>query len=626
MCSDYSFDSLDTFEKKRVFLVKHALYKAYTESRKEKISFHRIINTLLLLFQSPIVLVLYREDDRKDEYGNPQKTYKEIFNTIDDPRLSVVFRKNLDKYSFNKGRKNSYLKEEYVFEYLHMISGINYGMLLFNIERNSNGHHDNDSLVFKIITKKEDACGEKRTESKLFTALWTLINKTPYSEKLGLDSHLKSILDELDKKESNSRRKLPNELCNTIINEDFSSKVILSIKEILDDVYTSIYRSPIISPRGKFPPNIFFFFRYQKDLNYIRHGNYDYNISMILPKKQEEHIRKMLFIMKENKELIHEAVPENTWKYPVTEFCDTSEIEHSDLVVMPEENEEYFYQKIAEQFWDLLFNDNNGIDKIIESLNTPFSKKSYSVADPVLSTGVLYVRKAPFNHGGKERLIEFDLNKISIDNPENIDFLRIVSTYYIMSGIAPKSKNSTLRLLLLPIRVYGTTSFCIGSITTVDNEKNTWSEDSTWDFFFHFSTDIGQKVTRKIRKDMELKYIEMLSLIMSIGLDECIRTREDDVIFSTLRFKRVINQYLVWLARFYPYDIVYFLEDRDGVLVENDKFIVIENIKLFFQIFKNPFFERNVEYDFLPKDKIIKILDIAIINALDSYRRKAKNV
>lgn len=93
MCAGSNIERLNSFEQKRVYLVKHALYKAYTESRKEKISFHRIINTLLLLFQTPIGFVLYREDERKDEYGKVNKIYKKIFQTLDDPRLSVIFGK-----------------------------------------------------------------------------------------------------------------------------------------------------------------------------------------------------------------------------------------------------------------------------------------------------------------------------------------------------------------------------------------------------------------------------------------------------------------------------------------------------------------------------------------------------
>lgn len=596
-------ENLKDFEMKRLYLVKHELYRAYTETSKEKVSLYKIINIILLLFQTPIALVLYKKCFIDNEIK-----FKLVLKTVHDSSIGNKFSDNLNKYhEFSK----PYLENDNISEYLHEIPGSSYGMLMFNMHRGEG----KNNIAFSIISKKDKENHPRSKESIIFEYLWKLLRSTSYSKMLGLGDHLEKILNSIgvEKKE---KKKVSNHYYKAEVPCKEANDIYRNIESVIDKTYKSLYRTPLISVNNKFPPNIFFFYKFFIKSGTHRYGGYKYDTAIILPPSQEGHVREMFSHIKHNKEIFLSKKEEGKWVYPKTIFDD--EWVHSSSIVGYEDNENYSYENLMEQFYDILFNQENGIDIIINSIKSNFTDRASSLADPVISTGIMYIRRKPFSDGGDDRIKGFDPSeKINLNDEKNIDILRLISTSYLMTSMAPSSTNESLRMLLMPVRINGSTTFCMGTITSVSNDISLEGQgQGHWDLFFHFFTNTGKKGVGKIRKEMELSYLRELSKIITNSLISNTKENNGKIIISTNRFKKEVNISLVRIAHYYPYDILNFINKKSEDIEDYNKVVLLQNIKIYFDVLLNPFFEKKVMYNFFTTEEIVRILNEAIKNSL----------
>lgn len=603
-------DDLHDYEKKRIYLVKHALYKAYTESRIEKISIQKIMNILLLLFQSPVVLSLYREESKS--------IYRNIYNTIGDSGISDDFYKYLSKYNIGNER-NDYLSSDYIDEYLHIIPSMGYGFLIFNITRKEK---EKIKVIFNIVSRSPNKYNHRERNSNLFEALWGMLNKTPYAYKIGLSKHVKNVLDDL-------KIKHPNYNNSTIFTSEnippvFHVKCINGVKDVIEVVYKSIYRTPLLSTEEKFPPNVFFFIKtYTKD-NYTRFHNYNYEVSIILCDTQKYHVEKTLQLIRNS-----QSSSDGTWSFPLTKFTtEDGKTRHDMAFFNFEKNDEYPNENLKNKFWELL-SGKNGIDIIIAAIEAPFGENAMSLVDPSMSSELLYVRRKPFLYGGLDRISsKIDYSEIDLSDKKNVDILRIISIYYLMASASPESSIETLRVLVMPTKISGATVFCTATTTTseeevkinkyikeleeenitekekklrIENKENKLrEEDSTWDYFYHFATDIGTKVTNISRNVLKKKYIELIDYIFKTQLHEnVILIKKGEFNFKSKDFIVNVNNHFIWMSRIYPYNVIQISDENS--YNKNQSFKISKDI-FYMSFIENPFFDKSSDRIFISDD------------------------
>jgi hypothetical protein len=192
------------------------------------------------------------------------------------------------------------------------------------------------------------------------------------------------------------------------------------------------------------------------------------------------------------------------------------------------------------EFWNFLESE-EGIKKLGEIISKEVGSFSRSMADPVFSTGLIHINQA-FELGGLDRIFYSKLLSgetfKDFDSDVQSDLLRIVATYYYLSGSAAWSlqspKNGTLCTMLLPIKMRGSVwGVTLHAFYIEDDDfEHMFQQNNTWLSNFLLATSGRHKFQSRIdsilwgqaqRRVLRLLMKEIGSKDGAQGFDNAIR-------------------------------------------------------------------------------------------------------
>ncbi len=500
----------------RAILIRNDLLSANYQNRSPKVGIGQVLNRLLMFLQEPYVIVIVAQSKKANKY-------QILYHTLLDP----LWKSDFEKFLIDKKNGVGILEEDWIYidcqKYKKSIFHIfdKEYFMFFKIEFKSHIPH------YKIIRQSD------KNQSDEVNALEKLFNEKTkqlyLSENLSEQFHSKKKYWEQGKiiisdKFASDYDSLDNKDYDEIIKENFEG-----ISRIFNEEYKRIWNSPLLFQNKNEPPNIIFFLKHYIQDKPRYHGKngklegcYKYNVRVIIPDMQKEHIRSALQkLSKRNAKTI-----DKDKKFPG----------HDDF------------------FWEEIKSD-EGIDNMLRIMESSFQSNARSLSDPTLSSGYVHINHSPFPDDGSHRLENTEWNKGETSN----DYRRLVYYHYVMSMMA--SITGKLSAITVPGSVGGSTWFCMTFLSRSDQDKQ-----ERWLDNYHFYHSICHYTIRGIRKKIKNKYLEVIKNIYSQYvikiIDRYIRTINESNDNRNIDVQKDIcdgiNYGLSMMARIYPFSKIQF--------------------------------------------------------------------
>ena len=542
-------------------LVKNDIFQISTQESRHCSSLYSFLNQLLMVFQFPVKITVYSSDE-------PEK-YKREYTTSTDPVYKKNFKeKYLDTITTSELKKN-----------LIPIYSTNYYLLVTKITRNLDHSPDQEKPLNYEHYPLKNSCYQivKATLDA------NVMEYDPLYQQLKISDYWQDNF-----KDAFAAHK-KEELRNEIPKQNFTEDRIFDIAdEIIDKYYDEFASSKLLKADGSCrTPNICYFVRsYDKsysDPDTTRYGFYNYQIRMVIPAKQKTHFEKAFNTLK--KALLHNEGEQ--WKFDGTFY------EHF--------NDKYF----SVPFLSLL-NSKEGIKRIIEIMETPYSHFSRCFVDPVLSTGFLDVRRTPFQSlQGLDWIMKGKEDEIEVQN----DKIRIVALYYLFCTMLPSRISSTTKkfkmsCLIKPLLAELSPWLCFVHLAEFEdedeneNENENENEDENkegllnWQRYHHFVRDISMLQGRRISDEMLTLYYKHVSTIIKEDMSDLLMGE-----FKTQKvFLEHLNQRFDNTCCIFPYSKISLSIVFTSKSDESNHVAIYGNENRFFKIelIRNPYFAKMI--------------------------------
>ncbi len=517
----------------RVSLVTYLLHSNFTRKRWYRISVRQWINRLLILYQRPIIFLIYRQEENNGPWML-------VFDTHRDYAYRTTFEKDIlneRKYhaSKNIGNEKQISLNSNSGLTPNPIPGTIFGILLVEVVR------DRHTVNFSIL--KNEA-----REYTLLTCLWEKFLISEYSKCLGVTERMTRNLKELfavaKSGEIPKKPEITDFSENSLGAEIIKDQISILSKEIIDDLYKSLSQTPLASNNGKTPPNLFFFLRYydrdefrnRTSINDKEMGEkdrpYPYSLRIIIPETQEQHIRETF-------ENIRNAKREgDTWIYAYNDFNGNG---------IEETHDEYDDEHLKKWFWKEI-KESGAITRFLKILRKPFGKETRGLADPTLATGFIHYRPSIFSSLRRNRI---SMKEASL-NEKSDDVMRVVILHYLFSAASPPGSNkNTLSAMFVPLRAASRTHMAIAQTIIMEQQGRTIDTNEvhfTRNAFFF--ADIGRHCIQRLRLLSKIKYLEQIEKYFYAVVTNAIAK---ETAINLEKVAETINEHFDWLCRVWPY-------------------------------------------------------------------------
>ena len=488
----------------RVWTIASSLHSNFTRKRWDRISIRQLINRLLLLFQRPVIFVIYRSES---------SGWRRVFHSHRDYAYQKRFHNEIIDELHTSEDKELYQPTPASPKAPQRITGTDFGIILIGVSLVKTEKPDSpDSMSIKFAPIEEGA-----EEYRLLASLWNAFLKSRYSESVGVPQRLSAMLEALFDNKNEARPKTA-EPDDTRLTPGFLEQQIGIIQDqVTEPVYRDVEHSPLISNRGKRPRNIFFLLRYYDEVEYRKRSAHDdkappnlayeypYSIRMLLPPSQEDDIRKSFNTMRNL--VAFRDREHKTWRYQYENENDGRSIR--------ETNDEYTDSQWAEWFWRTLETD-KGIDTFIHILTSPFGKGTRGLGDPTLASGFVHFRAAIFSDGGVNRILP-DLRRFKkkFEKKGLEDMKRIVILHYLFGAASPTAANKeNMGAMIVPLRAGSRTYMTITQVTLMKKKGKLVGEDyEHWLRNIHFFSDVGRHAVQRLRYHSKAVYLDQIKTI-----------------------------------------------------------------------------------------------------------------
>lgn len=512
----------------------------------EKISFHDILNRVMLLVQAPILFILC-----KKEHGVIKEKYHFSRDTLHEPEISEC----IDKAIHGENHDDS----KYLF---NLFDSDYYMIVIYSYGQNTRPTED-AGQEYQFIPLPNDA-STLPSHTLLIKKLQRIFDGKLYSSRFGdvVLSQLNQVLEKYDYIKDNDTNSKCKKGCTSYFDDYklWHNKFIRSLERdatllriprddiigsgVIDKVYIKSRFGLLLGAADEIPelPNFLLFMR-----NYSgtvrRRGekfSHNYEIRIIVCSQQEKDFRRYFESLS--------RMPDKQGMY-IESF---------------EENNSYIElaKQANDKFWSLIENrKENGIsghDILLNIIRKPFIDESYSVSDPVFRTGIINFRNPSIN-GGLHRAYKIDNNFRGFDRLDKSiqdSILRIVAVHYIFRGMTTR-KNKDMRIMLCPVELHSRILAVVGYVTTSADAHYSDSDDisdldiktfsENWRNSYHTFIDLYVRLKRNMRSFLWQLYIQMVSQVCAYSINECADADELEDVES------VINQRLILLSCFFSY-------------------------------------------------------------------------
>jgi hypothetical protein len=294
---------------------------------------------------------------------------------------------------------------------------------------------------------------------------------------------------------------------------------------------------------------------------WYRHGDgkygYQYNIRVVIGENQKEQIIEYLNRLK------LEGRGGNHGRVIGAAIART---QNGDARRIANDVDNFFWMQLEESK-----KDNEVIDRMVEMLQQNFGKSARSMADPVFD-GVSFFR-APFSDDAGVRrcfadgtdLSKVDFSQIPEDSDSRHDLLRVVMCQYLFEEMASSDHGDGLDLwvMLNPIeiggRVWGVVSYVTRS-TALNARLESDVDIRRFHFYwlqnYHVYRDINERAKRNLRTLMGTLYESTVGRVYASEVDRVSKAQKKGIKQRVTEVEKVINNYLLTLCCFFPYDAV----------------------------------------------------------------------
>lgn len=597
---------------RRSDLIQSSIYGAYISGTgNNPISFHQILNRLLVLIQSPVCIALYKEE----VYNGGVKSKKSHVYTgiefIVDGKHREIYREILSSFHGKKpGVGGKYRLGRGSHKDLFDVYQTNYSFLVFSIER---GINDTDNIPnFKKIKRSSDVplgleryiekcClnifSDERSKSfnKIVSAsIDNICIETdllrPYVDKPSFSMLRVYVESRRDYESGNNAvlnkiyRKLKG-VPEQIIKELASHETYMS-----DLPNFCLFNRTYIRPNARFESESF--------------TGYAYDVRLCLPKEQEEDLLAYFSSLNKN------------------DFKIQTGVLYSELVG---KGHKYYrlIKSIDDKFWELLKEDSR---QVVSILNEAESAYSRSFTDSVFASGVVHYRN-PFSNGGIDRISDYMLYQDIMDVPGDrvADFIRIVAMYYMLDAMAPKyesRKGKKLIFAAFPIEVAGKIQSVVGFSSYLDRNDDSYLDRSFWKSTYYFYIYISMRIERLSRKKLRSIYLSKYGEYLSSELIKLIKNnafelnRMDLVLFCDF-----MNGFCDNLCRIFPYKKIFIYLKNEGSSREDGSVNVFGSFDFVVELKNNNYFpsindiEKEKGEMILSLDNVLKVVKDCSVKA-----------
>lgn len=541
---------------RQIILGVEAVYSAiYSGPKIETLSFHHILNRVMMLVQVPMTFVIMKHVE-----GN---TYTEYFRTNRHPRHSEDIVKSI---------KSS--KPENYFPLWHTDEHEDFYLLVLKADSGREGYKFPPLNVLKDITSEMNLWD---LASYKLNAIFDAQNFSKYPGfSKGIQEIIKSTRDSLvsnDGKNSTVRMRV-----NGMYREKkdaFDEKLLRSNTDfkfqnlnrfgVIDRIFSKIKDNiwdvnDTVGGLDEMPTltNFMLFARdyYDTPNHNWRHGDYNYNLRMLVCDSQKLEIAQFLRGFLQNEESLR-------LRYK------------KELQLVSNARSKKLAFEAEEVFWDYLRRGEDGINDLLQILSEYLGEKTRSMADPVFD-GVSFHRQPFANDGGMARCFneKDELPASFSDLPPKSeirhDLIRVILCQYLFDGMAAYANlanNLQLQIMLNPVEIggrvwgvvaYTTRSFSPDTILAAKEDINNY--EIFWLKNYHIYRDINERMKKNLRSYMNQLY------------ENTVASRYVDVVnefgLSTANYKisdleNSINRELWLLSCMFPYDVLKVRVRRD---------------------------------------------------------------
>ena len=581
----------------KLTLVEQALQSSYSRQKLDQVSLRQFINRLLLLTQKPRIFLFYKK------YKN-RGGWVYSFSTHGDVLYEYQFKQQiLDKLHIVKKDKEFYQqpKEEALFwpTEPQQIGQTSFGIILVAIDPFDTEEGRQIHYISPLEIEAQES--KENTEYQQMEKLWENFLNCNYSRTLGIRARLEKRLQQIH---DSSRIKFNNinlshkniDLRLSETDSAFIQNQLNNLTRILDKLYTKVYETPLISSRGKIPPNLFFFVRYYdrpETINRFEDGSgfsknkpYPYSLKMILPPAQKEHLREVFENILKNVD-IKDMQQAKKWPYYYQPLPGYEELFPTGE---PEYNSPYPDKELDLEFWSRL--KSKLFDHILSDIQIPFGKGARSFVDPAFMTGFTHFRFGLYEDSGLERVTE----EVKKQGFGSADIRRLVYLHYIFSAAAPDSNYETLGSMTVPLNVAEQPFVALVRATISKNQNNPdYQNEISWPQNYLFFTEIAELCMRELRKQSRQQYKkEIEKLVFEEFKRELKLTNNKEIHIALKKIEDRLNHKLTLLCRVWPYPLIQLTLVKDAKGPYENFIPIVSALDpttgLFFTINNNPFF------------------------------------
>lgn len=538
----------------KLTLVEQALQSDYSKKKLDSVSLRQFINRLLLLSQKSRIFLFYKNDKKGGGWVYSFSTHGDVlFESQFKQQILDKLHKTVKDQRFYKRPKDQLLIWP---KAPQEIGKTGFGIILVAIEpkNTENGRE----ITYTSPTNIEP----DSTEYKQLKKLWKKFLGRKYSNALGIEARLQKRLEKIHcnpRADFNNINSLHNDTKLLLSDDDrlFINKQLASLSKILDTLYLDVCEAPLISNRGKIPPNLFFFVRYYdqpETINRFKDGSgfstnqpYPYSLKMVLPETQQRHIEEAFQNIAKSTDNKSDIQTKKKWLYSYKPLDGYEELfPYSDN----EYNSHYPQDKLDFEFWSKL--KSNKIEEILADIQSPFGKNARSFVDPVLMTGFTHFREGLYKESGLERVTGAEQRK----EFRSQDIRRLVYLHYLFSAAAPDSHYDNLGTMTVPLNVARQPYVALVRATVTKGEDDPdYRNEINWPQNYLFYTDIAQHCMSKLRTLSKVRYKrEIERLVLNEFKDEFkILGTQKSIHVSLKKIEESLNHKLTLLCRVWPY-------------------------------------------------------------------------
>lgn len=562
-------NNLTAILNKHITLGIEAIYSTMISGQSpEAVSFHHILNRIMIVAQIPINFVVFERVNGKwidrfqsNIHPRHKNIIKDVCNKVKDDQLISLWGSK--KYSL------LVLIADYMYEFpvLEKIENIkdvstilnaaSYKIIQILKKENYSGYvnHNKNSSFTEYLISSVDECVRVQINKKT-------------TKKISAD-----YLEYKNTKNSKIEQNIFNDIDRKLLKN--TTNYFLTGTGIIDKVFKKVSRNLIaLSGSSNNPLKITNFILFARDYGhndekYLRHEEYDYRLRAIMCSQQEKELNDHLrYLLKHHKDMEYANTIDKSRK--------TIYEKQIEKLIDKDEQAASLALSASNIIWDKLGINKNepcaeGIKYLVTLFGSHYGSTTRSMADPVFY-GINFFR-APFDEdAGMRRCFvngyipdDFNLHNLSDDNSQKKDILRAVMFQYLVESMVSEYADDIddiddikLTLQLSPIelggRVWGVATYAARTsdpTSALDTPDRLSRFNMFWLQNYHFQRDITDRLKKNLRTHMNDFYVESVAT--------CYVKWVNDINRSKVRFSEAIekiNSVFKGLSCYFPYDMV----------------------------------------------------------------------